>query len=95
MSNLKKIIISLPESLLLQTDRIADKQNKNRSELIREALTLFINEQKKKQIREDLTKGYEEMRELNLDLSEEGMGEALMDLKQYETESLRDARKRE
>lgn len=95
MSNLKKIIISLPESLLVQTDRIADKQNKNRSELIREALTLFINEEKKKQIREDLTKGYEEMRELNLNLSEEGMGEALTDLKQYETESLGDARKRE
>ncbi len=85
MSNLKKIIISLPGLLLEQTDRIAEQQNKNRSELIREALILYLDEQKKKQIRLELIRGYEEMGALNLSLSEDGMGDALADLKQYET----------
>lgn len=84
MSNLKKIIISLPNSLLEQTNRIAEEKNKNRSELIREALTLYLTEHKKKQIREKLILGYEEMAELNRKLAEEGMGDTLKELEKYE-----------
>ncbi len=85
MSNLKKIIISLPAPLLEQTDRIAEEQDKNRSELIREALLLYLSEQKKKKIRENLIRGYEEMNGLSLILAEEGMGDALTDLNEYES----------
>ncbi len=84
MSNLKKTIVSLPISLLEQTDRFAEEQNINRSELIREALALYLTEQKKKQIREKMILGYEEMNELSRNMAEEGMGEALTDLKEYE-----------
>jgi CopG family transcriptional regulator/antitoxin EndoAI len=88
MSNLKKIIISLPASLLEQTDLIVEEQKKNRSELIREALNLYLAEQKKKRIRAELIRGYEEMSGLNLRLAEEGMREALTDLDEYETKLL-------
>jgi len=85
MSNLKKIIISLPESLLRQTDNLVKLQGKNRSGLIREALAFYLTEYKKKQIREQLISGYEKMKEINLNLAEEGMGNTLTDLKEYET----------
>ena len=84
MSNLKKIIITLPDSLLKQADQIAEEQKNNRSELIREALILYLAEQKKKRIRTELIRGYEEMKELNLRLAEEGMGESLENQKVYE-----------
>lgn len=84
MSNLKKVIISLPNPMLEEADRLAVKQNINRSELIREALILYLKDQKKKQIRKELIRGYEEMNGLSLILAEEGMEEALTDLNEYE-----------
>lgn len=85
MSNLKKIIISLPEILLTQVDNLAGEQSKNRSELIREALNFYLEEQNKKKIRQELIQGYREMGEINLVLSEEGIGADLADIEQYET----------
>ena len=70
MSRQKKILISLPDSLLCEADNIADSQNINRSEFIRRAMKLYIHEKKKAEIAEKLKKGYEEMAELNLELSE-------------------------
>jgi len=84
MSNLKKVIISLPESLLDQADRIMKEDDKNRSELVREALVLYLNERKKERIREELMHGYKAMGLLNISLSEEGIDADLADLNQYE-----------
>lgn len=84
MSNLKKIIVSLPEPLLLQTDYVLAEERKNRSELIREALVLYLSERRKKGIREQMERGYLEMGEINLTLSEEGLNSDLADLVQYE-----------
>lgn len=84
MSNLKKIIVSLPPALLEQADRVTEEDNKNRSELIREALNEYLILRKKQKIREQMLSGYEKMGRLNLDLSEEGLGRDLGDLEQYE-----------
>jgi CopG family transcriptional regulator/antitoxin EndoAI len=84
MSNLKKIIISLPGELLGQTDCSAKEQRINRSELIRRALYLYLAEYKKDKIRKELISGYEEMKELNLSLAEEGMNDTLKDIEEYE-----------
>lgn len=84
MSNLKKIIVSLPEPLLEQTDHVLAEEHKNRSELIREALVLYLSERRKKGIREQMERGYLEMGEINLTLSEEGLDSDLADLVQYE-----------
>lgn len=85
MSNLKKIMISLPEDLLAKADLVLVEEQKNRSELVREAITLYLSEQKKKKIREQLERGYQEMGMLNQALSEEGLEGDLADLIQYET----------
>ena len=38
MADVKKVLITLPESLLSEVDYLASMDNKNRSEFIREAL---------------------------------------------------------
>ena len=70
MARQKKILISLPDSLLDEADSMASSQNINRSEFIREAMKLYIREKKKADIVCKLKKGYEEMAEFNLEYSE-------------------------
>lgn len=66
----KKILISLPEGLLHEVDKLADLQNVNRSECIREAMKLYISEKKKAKMQAQMKKGYEEMAEINLEWAE-------------------------
>lgn len=70
MAELKKILISLPNSLLEEIDQIASIQKINRSEFVRQAMKLYIREKKKLEMRESMKKGYEEMAEINLKLAE-------------------------
>ena len=63
MARYKKILISLPDNLLNEADNLAYEQNVNRSEFIREAMKMYI--QQKTQL--ELTN--EEMAEINLELS--------------------------
>lgn len=84
MSNLKKIIVSLPETLLEQADRMMKEDKKNRSELVRDAIALYLEVRKKERIRKEMIQGYQEMGMLNLSLSEEGLEADLADLHRYE-----------
>ena len=52
MSESKRIIVSLPDSLLKEVDSIVSLEKKNRSEFIREAMILYIWERQKMEIRE-------------------------------------------
>ena len=70
MARQKKILISIPDSLLDEADNMAYSQNINRSEFIRDAIKSYIREKKKKEIAQKLRKGYEEMGNLNLEYSE-------------------------
>ena len=70
MARQRKILISLPDSLLDEADNMAYSQNINRSEFIREAMRLYIRERKKTEIVQKLKKGYEEMAEFNLEYSD-------------------------
>lgn len=70
MAELKKILVTLPDNLLREVDYAATEDNLNRSELVREAMKLYLKERKKMQIREKLKKGYLEMTDINLKLSE-------------------------
>ena len=38
-----RVLISMPERFLDEIDTVADKENRSRSELIREALRTYIN----------------------------------------------------
>lgn len=70
LSRQKKILISLPDTLLSEVDNLATEQKINRSEFIREAMKLYIHERKKADITSKLKKGYEEMAMINLEIAE-------------------------
>lgn len=67
----KRIMISLPESLLAEVDGIVTLEKRNRSEFIREAINSILHERRRKGIREQMQKGYQEMAQLNLAIAKE------------------------
>lgn len=73
MADLKRIMISLPNTLLEEVDGMVALENKNRSELIREAMRLYIGDKKRRYLREQMRKGYQEMASINLSLAQEGL----------------------
>lgn len=66
----RKIIVSLPESLLSQIDDFVCKENTNRSKLIREATKLYMQQKRKEELAEEMKKGYIEMGKINLSYAE-------------------------
>ncbi|MGI6114618.1 ribbon-helix-helix protein, CopG family [Clostridium sp. BSD2780061688st1 E8] len=84
MPQLKKILISLPDSLLAQADQIARDHNVNRSELIREAMRAYISEKQRELIRQQMREGYESMAQINRDWAEWGMAAQAQDSAHYE-----------
>ncbi|AFS79085.1 CopG-like DNA-binding domain-containing protein [Gottschalkia acidurici 9a] len=85
MAETKKIIISLPNSLLEEVDDLVSIEEENRSEFIREAMKLYLRERKKIQVKESMKKGYLEMSQINVSLSEMGLAEDIRELCIYET----------
>ncbi|HHX76887.1 MAG TPA: ribbon-helix-helix protein, CopG family [Firmicutes bacterium] len=73
MAETKRIMISLPDILLDEVDGIVASEKRTRSEFIREAMRLYLQERKKRQIREKLQRGYIEMARLNLNLANEAL----------------------
>jgi CopG family transcriptional regulator/antitoxin EndoAI len=70
LAELRKILISLPDNLLKEIDNIVSVEKTNRSEFVREAMRLYIREKRKIEMRDRMKKGYQEMAEINLRLSE-------------------------
>ncbi|MHB1418725.1 MAG: CopG family ribbon-helix-helix protein [Bacillota bacterium] len=62
-------MISLPESLLEEVDVLVSLEKRNRSEFIREAMKLYLAEKKRRSLREQMKKGYQEMAQINLSLA--------------------------
>ncbi|MNY59740.1 Antitoxin EndoAI [compost metagenome] len=69
--NTKRIMISLPDQLLQEVDGIVEQENSNRSELIRQAMKLYLMERKKRQLRDSMQRGYLEMAKINLHIASE------------------------
>lgn len=67
-------MISVPENLLRELDGLVDIENKNRSEFIREAMKFYIAERKRRTLREEMKKGYQEMAGMNLVIARECFG---------------------
>jgi len=67
----KRIMVSLPESLLAEVDGIVTVENRSRSEFIREALHNSLHERRKKGFHERMRQGYLEMAKLNLAMAKE------------------------
>ncbi len=70
MSQYKKIMVSIPDNLLEEIDNMVTVEKTNRSELVREAMILYLRERRKISLREEMKLGYEEMAEINLKLAE-------------------------
>ena len=52
-------------------DSIADKENMTRSECFENAMRFYIEEREKRELRESMIRGYQEMGDINLAISEE------------------------
>lgn len=73
MPVLKRIMVSLPESVIAEIDGIVSMEKVNRSELIQEVMLLYITERKRQSLREQMKRGYAEMAQINLTLAVEGV----------------------
>lgn len=65
----KKIEVSLPDNLLHEIDGLAKKEDLDRGELVRKAMSDYIRERKRWYLREQMKKGYMEMANINLELA--------------------------
>lgn len=66
-------MISIPNSLLQEVDGIIAMEKLSRSQFVRDAMRLYIEERKRKAVRDMMRKGYQEMATINLALAEEGL----------------------
>ena len=85
MAETKRIMVSLPNSLLEEVDFIVSMEKKNRSEFVKEAMKLYIREKRKVEVTERLKDGYLEMSQINLTLAEVGFEQDMKELNVYET----------
>jgi len=73
MAQLKKIIVSLPDSLLCEIDSIVSLEKTSRSSFVREAMNFYIREKCRLAISEKMRKGYQEMAKINLEIAAYGL----------------------
>lgn len=85
MSDSKRIVVSMPDSLLKEIDDIAYVECQNRSEFVRNAMRFYIKEMKRMSIIDKMKKGYYEMAEINLTLAEVGLTADNETVNGYET----------
>jgi len=73
VAELKRIMISIPNSLLQEVDGFIAMEKLSRSQFVREAMRLYIEVRKRKAVRDLMRKGFQEMAVINLTLAEEGL----------------------
>ncbi len=73
MSDTKRIGISLPGNLLEEVDGAVAVAKRTRSEFVRKAMYLYLQEIRKRNTSGELENGYMEMGELNLSLANEAL----------------------
>lgn len=71
MSDNKRIVVNIPRHLLDQVDGIAHQEQSNRSQVIREAMRVYVTEQYKCDLRTAMQHGYVEMARINLRIASE------------------------
>lgn len=71
MSGKKRMVVYVPEQLLEQVDGVARTDSANRSQIVREALRMYVSAHLKNGIREKMQQGYMEMARLNLRIASE------------------------
>jgi metal-responsive CopG/Arc/MetJ family transcriptional regulator len=56
-----KVVVTMPDNFLEEVDFAAKKTKKNRSQFFREALTRYLEEEKKREFEALMAEGYQEM----------------------------------
>jgi len=85
MAQAKRIMVSLPDSLLQEVDGIVRREQGNRSAFVREAMILLIKErQRRAELEKKWRSGYEKMAVINRKLAEDGLEQDFQDLGKYE-----------
>lgn len=84
MAETRAIVTNIPGNLLSEANGMVPMEYKNMSDFVMEAMKLFIEEKKKLEFIESLKKGYKEMSELNIRLSEMGLEQDNLELARYE-----------
>jgi len=69
MLQLKKIWVSLPDSLVSEVDRIAIVEQSRRSFIMQEAIQQYIDTRNRRMLIEQMKRGYQEMANINLALA--------------------------
>jgi len=62
----KRIIVTISEVLLSEVDHFTALENRNRSEIVREAIKMYLQVRKRELMIEQMKKGYMEMAPINL-----------------------------
>jgi len=73
MAEHKRIMISLPESMLEELDGFAALEQATRSEAVREAMRLYLEDRRRNELHSRLRDGYREMGALNAAIAEEAL----------------------
>ena len=73
MAEIRRIMISIPNNLLKEVDGIIANDKLSRSQFVRDAMRLYIEERKRRTVRDMMRIGYQEMAVINLTLAEEGL----------------------
>lgn len=73
MSDSKRIVVNVPDSLLKEIDDVVCIECCNRSEFIRNAAKFYLKEIKKMNSVDKMMKGYMEMADINTTLAEVGL----------------------
>ncbi len=84
MAQAKRIMVSLPDSLLQEVDGIVRREEGNRSAFVREAMLLLIRERHRLAELEKWRSGYEKTAVINRKLAEDGLEQDLQTLESYE-----------
>ena len=84
MSSSKKLVVDLSETLINEFDRALKEDNKKKSQFIKDAIILYIEERKKIKCIEDMKKGYLEMSQISLEISEMSCADDLKCIEEYE-----------
>ncbi len=68
---MRRVSVSLSEDTLSYMEVLQAETRRHRSDLIREACSLYIEDRRRASLREKMISGYQEMAELNRFLAEE------------------------
>jgi CopG family transcriptional regulator/antitoxin EndoAI len=79
-------VVNLSETLYNEFNEALKKDCKKRSEFIEEAVILYIEEKKRLSFIEQMKKGYNDMAQLNLEMSEFGLDNFEKELNEYEAQ---------